>query len=82
MLCEFTAAGVLVPDRGRLRDGGSRLAASDQRLASVIHQFYYLGYSTSEMAQFADVSEKTVDRDLKKARTLLRKMLEETAPNR
>jgi hypothetical protein len=29
------------------------------------------------MARFANVSEKTVDRDLKKARTLLRKMLEE-----
>jgi len=60
----------------RLEEAVARLGASDPRLASVIHQFYYLGYSTTEMARFAKVSEKTVDRDLKKARTLLRKMLE------
>jgi DNA-directed RNA polymerase specialized sigma24 family protein len=29
------------------------------------------------MARFSGVSEKTVDRDLRKARTVLRKMLEE-----
>jgi RNA polymerase sigma factor (TIGR02999 family) len=66
------------PDRIiRLEEAVSRLAASDKRLADVVHQFYYAGYSVSEMARFAGVSEKTVDRDLKKARTVLRKMLEE-----
>lgn len=61
----------------RLEEAVARLGATDTRLADVIHQFYYLGYSTAEMARFAGVSEKTVDRDLKKARIMLRKMLEE-----
>ena len=64
----------------RLEEAVARLGATEARLAGVIHQFYYLGYSTSEMGRFAKVSEKTVDRDLKKARTLLRKMLEEPPP--
>lgn len=54
----------------------ARLAAEEGRLADSIHQFYFLGYTISEMATLAGVSEKTVDRDLKKARTLLRKLLE------
>ena len=48
----------------------------DKRLSDVINQFYYGGYSVSEMASFAGVSEKTIDRDLKKARTLLKKTVE------
>jgi RNA polymerase sigma factor (TIGR02999 family) len=56
-----------------------RLSASDQRLAETIHQFYYLGYTTAEMARINNVSEKTIDRDLKKARTALRLMLEDPA---
>lgn len=56
-----------------------KLDSLDSRLAGCIRQFYYLGYTTSEIASVTGVSEKTVDRDLKKARTLLRKLLEEMA---
>jgi RNA polymerase sigma factor (TIGR02999 family) len=66
------------PDRViLLEEALARMEAQDKRLAEVIHQFYYAGYSISDMARFASVSEKTVDRELKKARILLRKMLGE-----
>lgn len=65
-----------------LEEAIARIEAQDKRLAGMLHQFYYAGFSVSEMARFAGVSEKTVDRELKKARTILRRMLEEpsTAP--
>lgn len=60
-----------------LEEALARLDADEKRLSDVIHQYYYMGYSIPEMAKFAGVSEKTVDRDLKKARILLRKMLDD-----
>lgn len=54
-----------------------KLRAGHQRLAEAIHQFYFVGYSIPEMARFSEVSEKTVDRDLQRARTVLRKLMEE-----
>jgi RNA polymerase sigma factor (TIGR02999 family) len=62
-----------------LEEALAGIEAQDARLAEVVHQFYYAGYSVSDMARFAGVSEKTVDRELKKARVLLRKMLDELA---
>lgn len=58
----------------------TQLNASNKRLAEVIHQFYFLGYSTEEMARCSGISEKTVDRDLKKARILIRKSMETLRP--
>ena len=60
-----------------LEEALARIEAQDKRLAEVVSQFYYAGYSISDMARFVGVSEKTVDRELKKARTILRKMMEE-----
>jgi RNA polymerase sigma factor (TIGR02999 family) len=60
-----------------LEEALARLESTDRRLAETLQQFYYAGYSTAEMAVFAGVNEKTVDRDLKRARVLLRKLLEE-----
>jgi RNA polymerase sigma factor (TIGR02999 family) len=60
-----------------LEEALARIEAQDKRLAEVVQQFYYAGYSVSDMARFAGVSEKTVDRDLKKARIVLRKIVEE-----
>lgn len=60
-----------------LEEALARIEEQDKRVAEVLHQFYYAGYSVSEMARFANVSEKTVDRELKRARILVRKMLEE-----
>lgn len=59
-----------------LEEALALLERQDKRLAELVNQFYYAGYSISEMAHFAGVSEKTVDRDLKRARVLLRKLLE------
>jgi len=68
------------PDRiVALEEALERLDASDKRLADAIHQFYFLGYSTAEMALCNGVSEKTVDRDLRKARVLMRKLMEDAA---
>jgi RNA polymerase sigma factor (TIGR02999 family) len=49
---------------------------SDKHLADILDQYYYACYSIAEMAQFGGVSEKTIDRDLKRARTLLKKTVE------
>jgi RNA polymerase sigma factor (TIGR02999 family) len=54
----------------------AKLETEAPRLAESIQQFYFLGYTISEMAALSCLSEKTVDRDLKKARTLLRKLLD------
>lgn len=53
-----------------------RLGEQDARLEEILRQHYYIGYKVADMARYYGVSEKTVDRDLKKARVLLRKMLE------
>jgi len=55
----------------------ARLNTVDKRLADVLQQYYFAGYSIAEMACFGGVSEKTIDRDLKRARVILRKMVEE-----
>jgi RNA polymerase sigma factor (TIGR02999 family) len=68
------------PERFILIDDAlTRLGTENRRLADSIEQFYFLGYSIPEMAAHLSLSEKTVDRDLKKARTLLRKFLEESS---
>ena len=54
----------------------ARLGSQDRRLAEAIERFYFLGYTTTEIAALSGASEKTVDRDLKRARTLLRKYLD------
>lgn len=55
----------------------AKLNEQDERLAQSLQQFYYLGYTVAEMAALSGLSEKTVDRDLKKARILLRKYLDD-----
>jgi RNA polymerase sigma factor (TIGR02999 family) len=65
------------PDRMiALDEALARLQEMDARLAEVIHQFYFAGYSVPEMARFSGVSEKTVDRELQRARTILKKCME------
>ncbi|MCC6234165.1 MAG: sigma-70 family RNA polymerase sigma factor [Verrucomicrobiales bacterium] len=64
-----------------LEEALDRLEAGDPRLSEVVRQHYYFGYSVPEMARFLGVSEKTVDRDLNKARVLLRKLIAEAGLN-
>ncbi|MDB6175001.1 MAG: hypothetical protein JWL59_4312 [Chthoniobacteraceae bacterium] len=64
-----------------LDEAVAKLREADPRLADVIQQFYFAGYTVPEMAQFSGLNEKTVDRDLKKARTILKKMMQQAAPD-
>jgi RNA polymerase sigma factor (TIGR02999 family) len=48
----------------------------EARLAEVIEMHYFIGFSVPEIAAVSEVSEKTVDRELKRARTYLQKLLE------
>ena len=59
-----------------LEEALTTLQATNRRLADAVHQFYYLGHSTAEMARLNGIAEKTVDRDLKKARIVLRRLME------
>jgi len=59
-----------------LEEALAELEIANPRLAEVIHQYYYAGYTIEEMAQYCNVSEKTVDRELRRARTILRKSLD------
>lgn len=66
------------PDRViAVEEALAKLELEDQRLAHCVQKFYFLGYTVPEMATLTGLSEKTVDRDLKRARTLLRKYLGE-----
>jgi DNA-directed RNA polymerase specialized sigma24 family protein len=60
-----------------LEEALSKLELENKRLADAVHQFYFLGYSTADMARFNAVNEKTIDRDLRKARLVLRKLMED-----
>ena len=55
------------------------LDSSDERLARVVEQYYFLRYSIPDIARFAQVSEKTVDRDLKRARVTLQRIMQDLA---
>lgn len=78
LLRDLAAEAEDCPERiAFLEEALVRLESVEPRLAQVIHQFYFLGQSTGEMAVVGNISEKTVDRDLKKARILLRKLMEE-----
>lgn len=55
----------------------AKLQAEDRRLSDVIERFYFLGYTSAEITAVSRMSDKTVDRDLKRARTILRKYMDE-----
>jgi RNA polymerase sigma factor (sigma-70 family) len=59
-----------------LEEALALIERSDKHLVDILDQYYYAGYSIAEMARFSGVSEKTIDRDLKRARTLLKKTVE------
>ncbi|HEY0551756.1 MAG TPA: ECF-type sigma factor [Verrucomicrobiae bacterium] len=61
----------------RLHEAFSILEAKYPRLAHVLDQFYFIGHTIPEIARCDGVSEKTIDRDLQRARVVLRKILEE-----
>jgi RNA polymerase sigma factor (TIGR02999 family) len=54
-----------------LSDALDELASRDPRLAELVDLKYFCGYSFAEIAVLHGVSERTVQRDWEKARTLL-----------
>ena len=78
LFCDLPSDAEAVPERiVLLEEALIRLEADNARLATVVHQFYFLSYTAAEMAHVNGVNEKTIDRDLKKARILLRQIMEE-----
>ncbi len=79
LLMNLPAAVEEHPERVvHLYEALARLKKDRPQLAGVILQFYFMCYSIPEMARYSEVSEKTVDRDLKKARIILKKLMEGT----
>lgn len=67
------------PDLDRLErvaDGLERLAAVDPRLAELVDLHFFGGFSLVEIAGFRKVTDRTVQRDWRKARMLLEGLLE------
>ncbi|MFO1506133.1 MAG: ECF-type sigma factor [Lysobacterales bacterium] len=74
------ALAVAAPDEDeqltRIDDALRDLAASDPRRARTVELIYFGGFSRTEVAAALDVSEGTVDRDLRLARAWLKVSLE------
>ncbi|HEU4588152.1 MAG TPA: ECF-type sigma factor [Gemmatimonadales bacterium] len=74
-----------VPDRAsdtpapleRLGEALDMLAEVDPRLAELVDLHFFCGFSMAEIANLREVSERTVQRDWRKARLLLHRALQE-----
>ncbi len=55
----------------------AQLRNTDAELADIIDQFYFLGYDIKDIAFYFEVDEKTVDRRLKKARVILKRLMKD-----
>lgn len=77
-----TAAGDLIEEPAELEDleelstALEWLAKSDQRLAECVDLKFFCGFSFVEIARMQNVTERTVQRDWKKARVLLRHFID------
>ena len=70
---------VRIPVRGR--DALAELAGLDPGLAELVDMHFFGGFTFGEIAGLRGVSERTVQRDWRKARLLLhRTLLEDDAP--
>lgn len=65
------AAGGEVMELQRLSDALDDLAGLDPELAQLVDLHFFSGYTFAEIAAMRDVSERTVQRDWRKARLLL-----------
>lgn len=79
---EISAAAEQVPAQDvdtqllRVDDALAELGRTDQRRARTVELVYFGGFSRAEIAAALDVSEGTVDRDLRLARAWLRVAME------
>jgi RNA polymerase sigma factor (TIGR02999 family) len=80
---EITLSGELAAPTGaynaeelsRLSDALDELGALEPALAELVDLHYFCGYSLGEIAALRDVSERTAQRDFRKARLLLQHAL-------
>jgi RNA polymerase sigma factor (TIGR02999 family) len=63
----------------QLGEALEQLTGIDASLAELVDLHFFCGFSFSEIAQFRDVSERTVQRDWRKARMLLHNALSESS---
>jgi RNA polymerase sigma factor (TIGR02999 family) len=63
----------------RLSDALDELAAIEPALAEVVDLHFFCGYALGEIAALRDVSERTVQRDWRKARLLLHRAMVDPA---
>ena len=74
------AAEQTAEDLTRLGDSLTELASVDPELASLVDLHFFCGFSFVEIAALRGVSDKTVQRDWRKARMLLQHSLLEASP--
>lgn len=74
------AAEQTAEDLTRLGDSLAELASLDPELASLVDLHFFCGFSFVEIAALRGVSDKTVQRDWRKARMLLQHSLLEASP--
>jgi len=68
-------------DLGRLGDALDELAGLEPTLAELVDMHFFGGFTFAELAELRGVSERTVQRDWRKARLLLhRTLLEDAGP--
>lgn len=60
----------------RVQEAIERLRSESPDFAEILEEHYYGGYTTAEIARFRECSEKTVDRNLARARVLFRQAFE------
>ena len=65
-------------DLPALNEGLNRLAALDPMLAELVDLHFFGGFSFAEIATLRGISERTVEREWRKARTLLHRLVRET----
>ena len=65
------ASGMKAPELEQLSDALDELAAVDPPLAQLVDLHFFCGFSFVEIAALREVSERTVQRDWRKARLLL-----------
>jgi len=61
-----------------LNEGLNRLAELDPKLAELVDLHFFGGFSFAEIATLRGISERTVERDWRKARTLLHRLVRES----
>jgi len=80
-LVEDEVSGLAAPEGGQdleaLGDALDQLARLDPTLSELVDLHFFGGFTFVEIAQFRGVSERTVQRDWRKARLLLHHALEE-----